>query len=447
MKPAKIVVDINAHIKNITCKVDMRNGVPVAIIGFDNLGDGNITAIKFEAVGYNTFGDEVSINGSDSFYLVIQDILINRNESARELKANLPNSDIRKLDLVESQICFDDGKVISYEGADYREFVINEYENNGTEREYLAALRDKFGQDFRYEPTEYQEGWFCGCGRLNKQGNPACSNCNNLKADIFRLITADSSSLIETYKKEENERAQIRKKQAKKKEKEALHKKIFIFIGIVLGILVLSLITRAIVLSGRTTYATVEEMKSALKGTYTYYKGFDPQMQLTIKDDTVIERWVTLGDDLDLRIEKWKPQSGQITITTGTITVLRSGKLKYDGKVYEKGSSSSSLSSDYSSSYKAEDGRSVLKIENIQVTSNGSYDICTGSVKNTGTRTYTFVEVKGAFKDEAGNVVDTDWTYAVGSEGIAPNESSTFRLSVDKKKEIKSCSVSLLDYE
>lgn len=88
-----------------------------------------------------------------------------------------------------------------------------------------------------------------------------------------------------------------------------------------------------------------------------------------------------------------------------------------------------------------------LDFSNIKIETNSSYTICTGKVTNNGSRTYKFVEVKGAFKDRSGNVVDTDWTYAVGSEGLAPGESTTFRLSVDKDYSIDTCSVSILDYD
>lgn len=96
----------------------------------------------------------------------------------------------------------------------------------------------------------------------------------------------------------------------------------------------------------------------------------------------------------------------------------------------------------------AADAPSVLKITVDGVSSyKSNYTTCTGRVKNTGNATYEYVKVKGAFKDISGNVVDTDWTYAVGSEGLGPNESTTFSLSVPKNTYIKTCSVSLLDYD
>lgn len=97
------------------------------------------------------------------------------------------------------------------------------------------------------------------------------------------------------------------------------------------------------------------------------------------------------------------------------------------------------------SSYESAD--EVLKISDVKVSSNSSYTICTGIIENKGVKTYTFVQVKGSFKDSSGNVVDTDWTYAAGSEGLSPGETTTFRMSVDKNYKITSCSVTLLDYK
>ncbi|MCI5679537.1 MAG: FxLYD domain-containing protein [Bacteroidales bacterium] len=86
-----------------------------------------------------------------------------------------------------------------------------------------------------------------------------------------------------------------------------------------------------------------------------------------------------------------------------------------------------------------------LKFSNLDIDHNSSYTVLNGTVTNTGNRTYEFIEIKGAFKDSSGKVVDTDWTYAVGSEGLAPGESTTFRMSVPKDYSIRDCSISIID--
>ena len=94
-----------------------------------------------------------------------------------------------------------------------------------------------------------------------------------------------------------------------------------------------------------------------------------------------------------------------------------------------------------------ENAEDALKFSNIKVTNNRSYTVCTGKITNNGEKTYTFVKVKGKFETSSGTVIDTDWTYAVGAEGLAPGESTTFKMSVDKNSSIAKCSVEILDYD
>lgn len=88
-----------------------------------------------------------------------------------------------------------------------------------------------------------------------------------------------------------------------------------------------------------------------------------------------------------------------------------------------------------------------LKISNVKLTSNSSYTIAEGTITNNSDQTVSFVEIKGAFKTSSGSVVDTDWTYAVGSEGLAPGESCKWRLSVSKDWSIKDCTVTVIDFD
>jgi len=90
---------------------------------------------------------------------------------------------------------------------------------------------------------------------------------------------------------------------------------------------------------------------------------------------------------------------------------------------------------------------SQLKISNVRVYSSSNYTYAEGTITNTSDTTVSFVEIKGAFENSYGTVVDTDWTYAVGSEGLAPGESCKWKLSVDKDYSIVDCSISILDFD
>ena len=60
--------DINAHIEDVGCEIVVENGNAMAVISFKNLGYGDITAVKFNAVGYNSFGDVVPIGNNKKFF-------------------------------------------------------------------------------------------------------------------------------------------------------------------------------------------------------------------------------------------------------------------------------------------------------------------------------------------------------------------------------------------
>lgn len=72
--------------------------------------------------------------------------------------------------------------------------------------------------------------------------------------------------------------------------------------------------------------------------------------------------------------------------------------------------------------------------------------IITGTVKNNLSRTVYFVQVKTYICDSSENVIDTGWTYAVGSEGLSPGESSKFTCYLDYDSRFKFYGAKIYDY-
>lgn len=105
--------------------------------------------------------------------------------------------------------------------------------------------------------------------------------------------------------------------------------------------------------------------------------------------------------------------------------------------LYDGGGSGTSTGSVYSD----------LKFTNIRVQHNSLYTVVTGTVTNYGSRSYRFVTIKGAFKSSSGTVLDTDSTYAVGSEGLSKGESKTFRMSISKNYSVSKCDISIISYK
>lgn len=86
-----------------------------------------------------------------------------------------------------------------------------------------------------------------------------------------------------------------------------------------------------------------------------------------------------------------------------------------------------------------------LKISDVKVYSEYSFTFAEGLLTNNSTSTVKYVKLKGSFKSRLGTVIDTDWTYAVGSEGLAPGETCKWKMSVAKDYDITDCDVTILD--
>ena len=66
-------------------------------------------------------------------------------------------------------------------------------------------------------------------------------------------------------------------------------------------------------------------------------------------------------------------------------------------------------------------------------------------MENTGSVTVHFVSVSTRWQDSEGQVVDTGWTYAVGSEHLRPGDRSTFTDSTQHRA-AKRCLAELDDF-
>ncbi len=81
-------------------------------------------------------------------------------------------------------------------------------------------------------------------------------------------------------------------------------------------------------------------------------------------------------------------------------------------------------------------------------TRSGDYSIFSGSVENFSTRSVEFVKIKLELMDEDKKILDTDWTYAVGSEGLRPGAQARWELMYnDAGFDWKYWRVSVMDYD
>jgi len=433
MKTIRRIIDINAHMENIVYQIYVDAGYAFALIGFDNLAYGTITAVKFEAKGCNSFGDIVLVDGNEKFNLIIQDIFVRENMQIRGLRVVLPNPEIRKLELFETQVCYSDGRVVSHDENGLREVIIQEYDERGYELELLKALKYRFGGGFRYKPVLCNEGWICGCGRYNKFGE-LCSRCGCNKTDVFQYTSEmKTEELLTAYKDAE-----------KKKNKENLRKYVFrSFIAIII-LIEIGVGANLYIMSGRRTYESEAEMKAEIQGRWTYNSAQPSSRQIFIAGD----EWREATSDTDTPFERgieWNPSRGTFTAGKNKYIVNKNGSITNGRYTYYKGGKLfSSFFTTYTivTSYHEE-----LIIQNCEITSDEKHTICTGKVKNVSSTTHKYIEIHGKFYEK--NCVpnlDEAWTFAVGSEGLEPGESATFTLYVNKNDRIANCDVSVDSY-
>lgn len=240
-------------------------------------------------------------------------------------------------------------------------------------------------------------------------------------------------------------------------EQNRIKRMLYISVAIIVMIIVLYTLINAVQISQRETYASEDLMRIAMQGKWTHYANdsglsSDAMWQIEIVEDNA---YMVYPDEDDQKYSfdiKWNPKKGMFSFAGWEVIVEKGGRMlkeKSRDRIYFKGGTLnySKFSERSTTPVVSESAANALKFSNLTVYSNSVSTICSGTLTNTGKKTYKFVEVKGAFKNTSGTVLDTDSTYAVGSEGLAPGESKTFKLYVDKNYQISTCTVTIYDYK
>lgn len=87
-----------------------------------------------------------------------------------------------------------------------------------------------------------------------------------------------------------------------------------------------------------------------------------------------------------------------------------------------------------------QDGSDTITVDGVKISGkyhSASSPYISGTATNNSSKTVSFIKIKIALKDSSGKVTDTVWTYAVGAEGLAPNESTQWKVYCSEAKDIK----------
>lgn len=192
--------DINAHIDNLECYIEIENDTPVALISFENISEKSITAIKFIAKGYTAFGDEIKVNDKEFFTIIIQDICIRPNKTVTNIREKLPDKNIRDVVLQEYVVKFVDNTVVKYEGANEIQVDLIKLASYPDGKELVEAVKYFTSLQFEYMPVQLDSGWVCTCGRYNHNNLKKCSCCGSSKEGAFNIKNKDFAvPLIKKY--------------------------------------------------------------------------------------------------------------------------------------------------------------------------------------------------------------------------------------------------------
>ena len=191
----------------------------------------------------------------------------------------------------------------------------------------------------------------------------------------------------------------------------------------------------------RSLFASEKDMKAAVQGVYTEYdsRGYG-ERQVVITSDNITIKYYFVPDGYSYNIEKWDYKHGKIKAYKNII-ILHNGNIKYDNSVFSPGGTLATvdeilnLSPSSGSSYsRPASTPSPTILDDLSFSGklkhSGSYAVYEGKVKNNSNKTYYYVKMRVQFKSGLGEIIDTDWTYAIGSEGLRPNEQTTYQVSV-----------------
>lgn len=181
-------VDMNANILYLKHEIVADTSKTQARIEFRNMAYGTITAVKFEANGYNAFGDVIQIAGKPTFDIVAQDLNIAPKKYAK-LDSVLPSKDIRKLDLKLKQVRYANGKIVNVQPEEIVTYELEDIDENREklnqqEREARTVLKRRLDEAVCFSKP-YGRNWICICGYLNRNTDTICKCCGCREVEML----------------------------------------------------------------------------------------------------------------------------------------------------------------------------------------------------------------------------------------------------------------------
>lgn len=182
-------VDINSPIHITSWKIQKENDDLCLYIQFLNVSDISVSAVMFNVAGFNSFTDNVKVDGEDEFEVIGQDYSVYPGMH-ETLKTLLPSKDIRKVDIKVKKVCFSNDKIYEPDECKW----INTKQKLLEDR-YIECVREENDKGNYYSIIE-QDYWQCVCGFVNT--GEVCRFCG-MKKDVASKFTMNQ--MTDTYDK------------------------------------------------------------------------------------------------------------------------------------------------------------------------------------------------------------------------------------------------------
>lgn len=446
MKEVRKTFDFNAHIGNLEGPVQVVNGQPQVSVSFTNLNYGTITGLKLRARAFNSFDEPIQFGGGrESFQILLQDLNVPPQTPYVGRPINLPHPDIRKLVLGEEAVSLSDGQILPYQGPFLQEAAVPVLDPvNPADLELLNYLRIQHPKAHNL-PLDLGDDWLCSCSQLNPKAMDQCMACGSTRdRQMFHYSEPQLTQGLEKMRQDQVRKANEQAEAERLASAKAKKRNLLIAATVVAFLMGAYFFNHFQEMKGRQTFTTVEEMKTYLEGFWSYKTEYGSVVSIEFTSDDKAKWSLGVGVPIDYNVT-YNPKQGEVK-RGATELVLKDNRLIEGKNEYTRGKLASyELTSPTSKDSAYESAYTALSIYGF-VTHNTVFKQYQGTIKNNGSKTYSFVEVKASFQSLTGDVLDTDWTYAVGSEGLAPGETKTFTMSVPLNKRIDKASVSILDY-
>lgn len=88
----------------------------------------------------------------------------------------------------------------------------------------------------------------------------------------------------------------------------------------------------------------------------------------------------------------------------------------------------------------------LLTLEDTSCKKDNGYIYASGYIKNNSSRTFSYIKIQTDFTDLQKNIIDTNYTYAVGSEGLGANSRKSYEVMNKDSEAITNCYYKIIDY-